>query len=69
MTEKEAQRQAYQVWLRWEDRQQKSGLLFYFYLEKEHSNLLSFPYSSDKYQIVNAWVNEWKRKDDAEKSL
>lgn len=62
MTKEEAKSQAHQIWLEWNERRQESitALLFYGHLEKHHSNLLSFRYLGDRYQVVKSWVNEWK---------
>ena len=37
-------------------------MLFYAYLIENHPQVLQFPYSSDRWQVVHAWMNECRRK-------
>lgn len=66
MTENEAKSQAYQIWLKWEGRSgggNMLGMRFFVYLKNNHSHLLTFPCSGDRYQIVKPWVEDWQRFD------
>jgi hypothetical protein len=68
MKKEEAKSQAYIVWLGWDGRKEKNnmlGLTFYTYLQSTHAHLLTFRTNGDPYQVVNSWVIEWQRLDDA----
>lgn len=65
MKQLDAKREVFKIWDNWLNKTEKysnmAGLLVHSSLQKDHSDLLSFKSSGDKYQIINIWVMEWQK--------